>query len=101
MEAVFALLVTLVIAVLPALLFLGLWHGLDYLRDDELLQKAQDERYSDVPNYEPRFIDSNSGPTAPAKATSSGVRCPDCGTSNRNGMNYCQNCLSKLPSVGS
>lgn len=95
MSAVLALLVTLVIAVLPALLFLGLWHGLSYMRDDDLLQKAQDERYTDVPNYQPRFLDNNvsvqgTGPT------SSGVRCADCGTKNKEDMRYCQECLSEL-----
>ena len=95
MDAVLALLITLVIAVLPALLFLGLWNGLAYMRDDDLLEKAQDERYSDVPNYQPRFLDTEAT-VAPAKATSSGVRCSACGSTNREGMDYCQTCLEEL-----
>lgn len=100
MEAVFALLVTLVIAVLPALLFLGLWYGLDYLRDDDLLRKARDERYSDVPDYQPRFLDRDID-IGQQSSPSSGVRCTECGTRNRHGMNYCQECLSELPAVNS
>lgn len=94
MEAVYALLVTLVIAVLPTVLFLGLWHGLQYLRDDELIDRIQNDY--DNSGSRPRFMGGD-GPTT----TSSGVRCPSCGTSNRHGMEYCQQCLDELPAVGS
>jgi len=93
MEAVYALLVTLVIAVLPTLLFLGLWHGLQYMRDDELIDRLKDD-HDTVGSRRGLMSD---GPIA----TSSGVQCPSCGTSNRPGMEYCQQCLDELPAVGS
>lgn len=100
MEGVLALLITLVVAVIPALLFLVLWHGLAYLRDDELLARMRDEGNSEVPTYEPRFLKVRDRDAAsPAAATSSGVHCPRCGTSNRPGMDYCQECLNELPTA--
>jgi len=54
MEAVLALVITVVIAVLPALLFLGLWHGLNYMRDDDLVRRARDRAEVAVPRIRPR-----------------------------------------------
>jgi len=61
MSVLFRVVSTAVIVSLPTLMFLGLWRGLQYLRDDELIRKIR--KKESVPTDEPRFlnIDTDSG----------------------------------------
>ena len=79
----------LVVIVAPTLLFLLLWHGLEAMRDDELVQRARRRAETMEQGGSPfDFVPTASG--------SPDVRCPHCGAGNRDEMQYCQQCLSRL-----
>ena len=80
----------LFVIVAPTLLFLVLWRGLTSMQDDALVQRVRrraesmdDPGLSAVPSPTP-------SPSSPL------VTCPNCGTGNRDGVNYCRHCLSAL-----
>jgi hypothetical protein len=77
----------------PTLLFLGLWRGLELLRDDEIIARARDEGYVGS-SPTPDAVVGSFVPDAAAEAT---VSCEACGTSNVAETTYCQQCLGKLP----
>jgi hypothetical protein len=97
MNPVAALAFTLVLAAIPTLLFLALWRGLMYLRDDDLLEQARQMREG-RPQY--GVATGVGGAGASAATTTEDDRtavCPGCGAANAAGMDYCRNCLSRLP----
>ncbi|WP_226022484.1 DUF7577 domain-containing protein [Halomicrobium salinisoli] len=81
------------VIVAPTLLFLGLWRGLDALRDDELVEMAREQGY----------LESSPSPTDVTAELlpdtgSDTVVCEACGTDNLAEATYCQGCLRELPS---
>ncbi|MFW6018156.1 MAG: hypothetical protein ACOCPX_04990 [Halapricum sp.] len=75
MEGVFALVFTLVLSVLPTLLFLGLWRGLMALRDDELVERLEVEHYPEstvAPQLS--FLGTDISDMLPGRWFSPGVR---------------------------
>ena len=92
-ELAFRLAAAAFVIVAPTLLFLGLWRGLEAMRDDELIERARREGHLD-----------SSPPTSPVPdglvpdlAGSDTVVCEACGTGNVAEATYCQSCLEKLP----
>ena len=79
----------MVVIIAPTLLFLALWRGLQAMRDDELIQRAR--RRAEA-------MDSSGSPldAVPATSQSPDIRCPNCGAGNREGVQYCGQCLSRL-----
>lgn len=127
MNAVFRFIVTMIICILPTVLFYGLWYGLHYLRDDELIQQLQQREDIDLSAYDPQMPGTDRDVSLPGQSPSgestlptqssgrastlptqsptkkdtqsaSGQTCPDCGVDNREGVDYCRQCLSELPS---
>lgn len=78
----------LFVIVTPTLLFLALWHGLQSMRDDALVQRVRERAEADGESPLPVAV----SPTA----ESSTVPCPTCGAGNREGAAYCRQCLSRL-----
>lgn len=76
----------LFVIVTPTLLFLGLWHGLQSMRDDVLVQRVTQRVEGDEP----------SGRSLSPTPDSPVVTCPTCGAGNRDGVAYCQQCFSRL-----
>ncbi|MBV0902336.1 zinc ribbon domain-containing protein [Haloarcula salina] len=96
-ELAFRVLTGLFVIVAPTLLFLGLWHALEAMRDDELIEQVQQRAET--------MEQSPSGPLSvapsPGRATSSPTdstlaRCGACGTPNMGDATYCQECLAEL-----
>jgi hypothetical protein len=88
----------LFVIVAPTLLFLGLWRGLEAMRDDELIQQVHQRAET---------MDQQSGdPERPVDALTDGpslsepappvVTCSACGTPNMRDATYCQECLTEL-----
>lgn len=97
MHGIVGLAVALVLAVLPSLLFLGLWHGLMYLRDDDLVEQAR-EMERQRPQYSPGSSPGSGGSVSTSRSNDDGtVVCPRCSTQNTAGVTYCWNCLAELP----
>ncbi|WP_424001627.1 DUF7577 domain-containing protein [Haloarcula salina] len=96
-ELAFRVLTGLFVIVAPALLFLGLWRGLEAMRDDELIEQAQQraETLEQSPAGSPSVAPSP-GRHASAPSAPSVVRCPSCGTRNMRDATYCQECLAEL-----
>lgn len=92
-ELAFRLLTALFVIVTPTLLFLGLWRGLEVLRDDEVIERAKREGY----------VDASASPVDVASSVLSGVSedatvtCEACGTANLPYASYCRGCLRDLP----
>ncbi|MEA5388694.1 zinc ribbon domain-containing protein [Haloarculaceae archaeon H-GB11] len=99
MGPVAALLFTVVLSLVPTVLFLGLWYALLALRDDDLVEQsrameARRPTYSSSPGarkQSPTRPDA-SGPSE-SDAT---VVCPRCGSRNAAGVTYCWHCLGEL-----
>lgn len=103
MNLAFRLLVALFVITTPTLLFLGLWRGLQKLRDDALLLRIaeSDDAPDDVSSAATEALDKG-----PIRADGSGsdgspptpdsVACSSCGESNMVGAKYCQGCLGEL-----
>ncbi|WP_225335806.1 DUF7577 domain-containing protein [Halomicrobium urmianum] len=81
------------VIVAPTLLFLGLWRGLDALRDDELVEMAREQGYLES-SPSPTDVTADLLPTDPGTDT---VVCETCGTDNLAEAKYCQGCLRELP----
>ncbi|SDM45856.1 hypothetical protein SAMN04487949_1731 [Halogranum gelatinilyticum] len=95
MELVFRLLVAGVLIVAPSLLFLGLWHGLHALRDDELI--ARMNRHT-AGSFDDSPLVSDFLPTVDTDAIGreSFVACGTCGTPNPDDVRFCHECLSPV-----
>lgn len=98
------LVVTLLLSLVPTLLFLGLWRGLMYLRDDAVIERAR--------QMEGEYDGAGGGLTTPspgaagdssdvggAPPTADSVRCENCREWNTAGVTYCWNCLEELPDL--
>ncbi|MFB6116894.1 hypothetical protein [Halosegnis sp.] len=77
---------SLALSVVPALLFLGLYRGLERLRDDDLVN-----RWLDGPTGR-----LNERTPTPEPSDSGAVRCHRCGTVNPPYAAYCARCLDQL-----
>ncbi|KAA9399409.1 zinc ribbon domain-containing protein [Haloarcula sp. CBA1130] len=90
----------LFVIVAPTLLFLGLWRGLEAMRDDELIRQAQqraemNDRSSTGPNWSADALTNDAA--APLSETNmSVVICGSCGTPNMQDATYCQECFTEL-----
>jgi len=88
LELALRVLAGLFVIVTPTLLFLGLWRGLQSMRDDALVQRVTARAEGDE------------GPdlslTPAASPDSPVVTCPACGAGNRQDVAYCRQCLSPL-----
>jgi hypothetical protein len=102
-ELAFRVVTTLFVVVAPTLLFLGLWRGLQAMRDDELIEQMRATGVMDDPQGDsaPVFVDGLSGEV---DGLSGGVEregetivCDACGTANVTGVTFCWNCLQDLP----
>jgi len=99
-ELAVRVLMGLFVVVAPTLLFLGLWKGLTYLRDDELIERARRMEGRSSPSPDPTGIsafpasafDGNEGEEAQET-----VVCDACGTANRAGVRFCRECFGRLP----
>jgi hypothetical protein len=101
LELAFRVVVTLFAIAAPTLLFLGLWRGLDAMRDDELIERAR--RRAEATDQSPTGADVPVDPLpdsgqSPLTADDSArvVTCEACGTPNMQDATYCQDCLSEL-----
>lgn len=92
MELAFRLAVGLFVIVAPTLLFLGLWRGLEAMKDDELIERARAEGGFSSPS--PTDIAASMLPDADSEATT----CESCGAPNLTDATYCQECIGKLSS---
>ena len=90
----------LFVIVAPTLLFLGLWRGLEAMRDDELIQQVhQRAEMRDQSPTKPDWpvdvlTDAEALPLSETKM--SVVTCSACGTPNVQDATYCQECLTEL-----
>jgi len=78
----------LFVIVTPTLLFLGLWHGLQSMRDDALVQRVQQR--VETSDEAALSLSPTPSPDSPVQT------CPNCGTTNRDDVGYCRQCLSPL-----
>lgn len=83
-EIAFRLAVAGTLAVLPTLLFLGLWRGLALLRDDALV-----ERVRTVHDVDPR---PNPAELVPGLGGDDPGRCPACGRPLTPSSDACETC---------
>jgi hypothetical protein len=86
------------VMIAPTLLFLGLIKGLERLRDDAFLADwahghgdGELETNDDVLAVLAAGLEFD-------RAGGSGVDCPTCGATNRSGVRYCCECLTRFPS---
>jgi len=90
----------LFVIVAPTLLFLGLWRGLEAMRDDELIQQAHQR--AEMGDQSPAGADwpvdgLTDDEASPLSETNmSVVTCGTCGTPNMQDASYCQECLTEL-----
>lgn len=94
LELAFRVAVGLFVVVAPTLLFLGLWRGLMYLRDDELIERVCGREGRASPSS-PRSLFT--GGLSSAADRESPVVCEACGAPNGSGVEFCRECLSSLP----
>ncbi|MBX0322512.1 zinc ribbon domain-containing protein [Halomicroarcula sp. F13] len=99
LELAFRVASGLFVIVAPTVMFLALWRGLEAMRDDELIERAQQRAEAMEQSGSEWSVDA----TAVTAAVTSGdpvpdemVACPSCGTANRAGVTYCQQCLHEL-----
>ncbi|MFY4811301.1 DUF7577 domain-containing protein [Haloarcula sp. AONF1] len=90
----------LFVIVAPTLLFLGLWRGLEAMRDDELIQQAHQraEMRDQSPTGSDWPVDALTDDTVSllSETNMSVVTCGTCGTPNMQDATYCQECLTEL-----
>lgn len=86
----------LFVIVAPTLLFLGLWKGLTYLRDDDLIEQVR-RMEGHVSTSPPASGVSASTVSAIDEDGQATVVCDSCGTPNLARMSYCRDCLGTLP----
>ncbi|WP_324755802.1 zinc ribbon domain-containing protein [Haloarcula montana] len=89
----------LFVIVAPTVLFLGLWHGLEAMRDDELVQRAKQRAETMDTDGGAWNVDSASVRAAATRADpvpDETVACDNCGTYNCEDVTYCRDCLSDI-----
>ena len=89
----------LFVIVTPTILFLGLWRGLEAMRDDELIQRAnrRAKALEQSPSRRWEFDPAAMAAAATGDRIPEGMTsCSSCGTLNETGVTYCQECLGKL-----
>jgi len=97
MEGLFWLAFTLVLSVLPSLLFLGLWRGLMALRDDELVQRLDAEHFPETTIApRPTFLGKDIEAVLSIRGPRGGPECPNCGAQSASGVDYCEQCLGSV-----
>lgn len=80
----------LFVIVAPTLLFLGLWRGLEAMKDEELIERARKQQsVSSSPASTPT-------PSVLPQTGAETTTCDECGTPNVADATYCQECLSKV-----
>ncbi|MFB6309109.1 MAG: hypothetical protein ABEH35_07250 [Haloarculaceae archaeon] len=79
---------TLALSLVPTLLFLGLWRGLMWLRDDALVEEARRMQAREAQLRPGRPIDVDAAADVDV--------CSACGSRNPAGMTHCWNCLGDL-----
>lgn len=92
-ELAFRVAAGLFVIVAPTLLFLGLWRGLEAMKDEELVERVEETEEFSV-SRSPTSIASSVLPDGDAETTT----CQSCGTPNLGDATYCQECLGKLSS---
>jgi len=91
-----ALALTLGMSLIPTVLFLGLWRGLMYLRDDELVEEMRRMQATEVRHDIANGGGGSSTPTRVPTLAESVVVCEGCGAKNAAGMTYCWHCLARV-----
>ncbi|MDT3434014.1 zinc ribbon domain-containing protein [Haloarcula sp. 1CSR25-25] len=90
----------LFVIVAPTLLFLGLWRGLEAMRDDELIeqvtQRAETMDRSGAGRDRPVDVLTDGSASPLSETDLSIVTCGACGTPNMQDASYCQECLTEL-----
>ncbi|WP_135362707.1 DUF7577 domain-containing protein [Halosimplex halophilum] len=95
-SALARLLAVAVLAVLPALCFVGLFRLIDRMAHDELVARVERGEF-ETESPGGRAASSIDPATAVAAARDrETVTCPSCGAENRAGVDYCRHCLSEL-----
>ncbi len=97
MDIVFRLLLAGTVIVMPSVLFLGLWHGLMRLRDDDLANDLLEEESMGSPldtSLGRRLLGLRGSVVAPS---GSAATCGACGAHNVGHAGYCGQCLEPLP----
>lgn len=94
-----------VIAVIPTVVFLALWRGIEYLGDDELVEAYRNGRRPGREFEGPRVGSAGAGADEAGVDEASvdaddRVACLRCGTPNLAGMTYCKQCQAELPDDG-
>ena len=90
----------LFVIVAPTLLFLGLWRGLEAMRDDELIQQVHQraemrDQLPTRPDWSADVLtDDEASPLS--ETNLSVVTCSTCGTPNMQDATYCQQCFTEL-----
>lgn len=83
----------------PTVLFLGLWRGLEAMRDDELVQRAHQRAQSmenDRGGWEFDGAAIRAAATRADPVPDEMIACDSCGAHNRDDVTYCRDCLSDL-----
>jgi len=85
------------VMIAPTLCFLGLTRGLEWMRDDDLINKwARTHGHErDVTDNDDIFA-ALTNEHGVDTGDSSSVRCAVCGTRNQAGMTYCHSCQHQL-----
>lgn len=81
----------------PTLFFLALGWVLEYLRDDELIERVQANASPGASPTRPSTDVVGGADGAAATDIDGGVVCDRCGVANMADATYCQQCLRKLP----
>ena len=94
LELAFRVAVALFAMAAPTLFFVVLGRVLEFMRDDELIERVQAEA-----SGEPSPTHSRVRGVDRVFSTDSdqGVRCRGCGATNMRDATYCQQCLRELP----
>lgn len=103
-DVVFRLAVYAVLAVAPTLLFLALWRGLMYLRDDELVERVFEEREAEMAEVSggadgglgAHLLCGRLAPVPASDGESGVAACRACGAANMAGATFCRECLGRL-----
>jgi hypothetical protein len=98
-ELAFRVAAGLFVILAPTVLFLGLWRGLEAMRDDELVKRAQQRARAMEHDDAGWSVDAAAMAAAATRADpvpDKMVACDVCGAHNRDDVTYCRDCLSQL-----
>jgi hypothetical protein len=91
------MLVTLVLVVSPALLLLGLYRFLEFIKHDELVAQMRAKQAADSPSHEFLTAGTDTDPApSPGGPGSDTAVCGACGLENMPDATFCRRCLRKL-----